>query len=213
MLVLMFAAVQALAGLPVTAAYLDVEVVGQWAQLTRTEVFEVAGQDVEDAQFAVPKPPGSTITGVRIDLGDDVVTSKVVTPREAQDTYKAGLQAGRVAGITVRDEPDHFFVALEELPDGPVRLSVSWTDEARRDHGGLHLDLPIEGEVDPVLSVHLVGPVAIDHVELDATLSPMRGAPGEVFLRGPVDRNHPLTLRWTSSPNEVTGSQSHQAKG
>lgn len=101
-------------------ASMDVKVEGLLAELTLTQSFQNNSTHWVDASYLFPMSEDAAIQGLRIRIGERIITGHIEPRAKAKETFEAAQQAGMVASLVEQQRPNLFTTQVSNIAPGEL---------------------------------------------------------------------------------------------
>jgi Ca-activated chloride channel homolog len=120
------------------------EITGFLARVVVTQQFENPFPDKIEAVYSFPLPQAAAVDDMTIVVGDHTVKGKIMRREEAEATYDAAREKGRVAAILKQQRPNVFSQAVANiLPGQRIIVTISYVETLKYDAGSYEWTFPM----------------------------------------------------------------------
>ncbi len=197
--------------LPLKDTEVHVNINGTIAETYVTQTYANEGKNPISATYVFPASTGVTVHGMKMQIGDQVITAKIKEREEAKEEYEQAKSEGKSASLLEQQRPNVFTMNLSNLmPGQTIRLELHYTELVHATDGVYQFVFPTvvgpryatppaEGEEEssgwtatPYLED---GETASGSFRITANLS--TGVP----ITGLSSKSHEIDIAWNSDSN------------
>ncbi|MDV7141198.1 VIT and VWA domain-containing protein [Tropicimonas sp. TH_r6] len=209
--------------LPMLRSDYQIDIAGDLARVTLTQVFENPHGAPMRAEYLFPLNRQAAVHAMEMELGGETIRAQIKRKQEAEADFAVAEQAGKAAALLTQHRPNMFTQTIANLvPGQPVTVRLSYVQPVPRVDGAYELVVPLlvvpryEGPqggstavteadgwelkklpVAQVFGLDLPGEIAPERVGLDLSL---RSALPVISL---TSLTHPLEITETDGTHEV----------
>lgn len=129
---------------PLKHTTVKAEVSGFLSRVTVTQDFENSFTEKIEAVYTFPLPQSAAVDDLTMMIGERVVKGKIMRREEAQATYDAAKQLGKVAALLDQDRPNIFTQAVANImPGQQIRIVISYVETLKYEDGSYEWSFPM----------------------------------------------------------------------
>ena len=114
---------------PLKSTDVSANISGMIAETYVTQTYANEGEEVIHARYVFPTSPGVTVHGMKMEIGNQVITAQVKEKEEARETYEAAKSQGKGASLLEQKRPNVFTMDVANiLPGDTVRIELHYTE-------------------------------------------------------------------------------------
>ena len=181
------------------------QVSGFLSRVTVTQEFENNFPNKIEAVYKFPLPDAAAVDDMTMVIGERVIKGKILRREEAQATYTAAKQEGRIASLLNQEQANIFTQQVANiLPGQNIRITISYVETLQYEDGAYEWSFPM------VVAPRYVAPAPADaNPQTDASPDSPTNAPVET--RGGHDISLEIDLD-AGVPIVAINSQSHETE-
>lgn len=163
------------APMPSLSTDVRAEVIGDWQDVSVTQVFANPHDRVVDARYVFPLPHEAAVYAMTMTVGDERIVAQIDTVEQATATFEAAAQAGNTAALLTQSRPNVFVQRLANIAAGEsVTVEISYSAPVDRVDGAWELALPlvVGPRFDPPGAEPAAQPGQVAGVTTDASVTP-----------------------------------------
>ncbi len=139
---------------PLKHTEVKAQVSGFLSRVTVTQDFENPFQDKIEAVYTFPLPEDAAVDDLTMLIGERVIKGKIMRREEAQATYDAAKQTGKIASLLNQEQANLFTQQLANvLPGQQIRIIISYVETLQYQDGSYEWSFPM-------VAAHRYTPVA-----------------------------------------------------
>ncbi len=129
---------------PLKHTSVKAEVSGFISRVTVTQDFENPFTEKIEALYTFPLPQSAAVDDLTMQIGDRTIKGKVMRKEEAQATYAAAKELGKVAALLDQKRPNVFTQAVANImPGQQVRIVISYVENLTYEDGSYEWSFPM----------------------------------------------------------------------
>lgn len=129
---------------PLKHTSVKAEVSGFLSRVTVTQDFENPFSEKIEAFYTFPLPQSAAVDDLTMHLGDRTIKGTIMRREEAQKTYAAAKQLGKVAVLLDQNRPNLFSQAVANiLPGQQIRVVISYVENLKYEDGFYEWSFPM----------------------------------------------------------------------
>src|SRR5687768_13970304 len=129
---------------PLKHTSVKAEVSGFISRVTVTQDFENPFSNKVEAVYTFPLPQSAAVDDLTMLIGDRTIKGKVMRREDAQATYNAAKQLGKVAALLDQQRPNVFTQAVANiLPGQRIRIVISYVETLKYEEGSYEWVFPM----------------------------------------------------------------------
>jgi len=177
------------------------EVSGFLSRVTVTQEFENNFPNKIEAVYKFPLPDAAAVDDMTMVIGERVVKGKILRREEAQATYTAAKQEGRIASLLNQEQANIFTQQVANiLPGQNIRITISYVETLQYEDGSYEWTFPM-----------VVAPRYVPATDQQTDSSPTSPTNAPVETRGGHDISLEIDLD-AGVPIVAVNSQSHETE-
>lgn len=181
------------------------QVSGFLSRVTVTQEFENNFPNKIEAVYKFPLPEAAAVDDMTMVIGERVIKGKILRREEAQATYNAAKQEGRIASLLNQEQANVFTQQVANiLPGQNIRITISYVETLQYEDGTYEWSFPM-----------VVAPRYVSNAPADANpqtdASPGSPTNAPVETRGGHDISLEIDLD-AGVPIVAINSQSHETE-
>ncbi len=134
--------------LPLESTRADVKIAGVISDVTVTQTYRNDGDRTISARYVFPASTRAAVYGMKMTIGDRIITAKIKERDQAKHEYEEAKAAGKTATLLEEERPNVFTMSVANiLPKDRIQVELKYTE----------LLVPTEGEYELVYPT-TVGP-------------------------------------------------------
>ena len=115
--------------LPLKATSAAVDIVGVIARVKVTQVYRNEGKRALEAIYVFPGSTRAAVHGMKMTIGDRVITARIEERQEARRQYQQALQSGQSASLLEQQRPNVFQMNVANiLPGDEIRVELIYSE-------------------------------------------------------------------------------------
>jgi Ca-activated chloride channel family protein len=115
--------------LPLKATRAEVDIVGVIARVKVTQVYRNEGKRPLEAIYIFPGSTRAAVHGMKMTIGDRVITARIEERQQARRQYEEARQAGRTASLLEQQRPNVFQMNVANiLPGDEIKVELVYTE-------------------------------------------------------------------------------------
>ena len=129
---------------PLKHTTVKAEVSGFLSRVTVTQDFENPFTEKIEAIYNFPLPQSAAVDDLTMLIGDRLIKGKIMRREEAQATYSAAKQLGKVAALLDQQRPNVFTQAVANImPGQQIRIVISYVETLSYEDGSYEWSFPM----------------------------------------------------------------------
>lgn len=129
---------------PLKHTSVKAEVSGFLSRVTVTQDFENPFTDKIEAFYTFPLPQAAAVDDLTMIIGDRTVKGKIMRREEAQASYAAAKQLGKVAALLDQQRPNIFTQSVANImPGQQIRIVISYVETLKYEDGSYEWSFPM----------------------------------------------------------------------
>lgn len=196
---------------PLKDTEVTVNINGTIAETYVTQTYTNEGRNPISATYVFPASTGTTVHGMKMQIGDQVITAKIKEKEEAKTEYEQAKSEGKNASLLEQQRPNVFTMNLSNLmPGQTIRLELHYTELIHATDGIYQFAFPTvvgpryatppaEGEEDS--SEWTATPYLEDSETASGTYSINVNLSTGVPITGLSSKSHDIDIAWNSDSN------------
>jgi Ca-activated chloride channel homolog len=129
---------------PLKHTSVKAEVSGFISRVTVTQDFENPFTEKIEAVYTFPLPQSAAVDDLTMQIGDRTIKGKVMRKEEAQATYAAAKELGKVAALLDQKRPNIFTQAVANIvPGQQIRIVISYVENLTYEDGAYEWSFPM----------------------------------------------------------------------
>jgi len=180
---------------PLVATDADVDIAGDVARVTLTQVYRNLDPDPIEVVYVFPGSTRAAVTGLVMTVGDRVIVARIHERQEARQVYEEAKDAGKTATLLEMNRPNELRMSVANIQPGEaIQVEVEYVERLRSDDGEYELVLPgpvaprFDGEATPVsAAAHADVPYLPPTLRGGMPWGPTRGISVELQAPVPLD--------------------------
>ncbi|HET7112413.1 MAG TPA: VIT domain-containing protein, partial [Pyrinomonadaceae bacterium] len=129
---------------PLKHTTVKAEVSGFISRVTVTQDFENPFTDKIEAVYTFPLPASAAVDDLTMQIGNRTIKGKIMRREEAQQTYAAAKQLGKVAALLDQQRPNIFTQAVANImPGQQIRVIISYVENLKYEEGSYEWSFPL----------------------------------------------------------------------
>jgi Ca-activated chloride channel family protein len=119
----------ALDGLPLLGTKVDVAISGVIADVTVTQSYQNRGKRPIHAKYVFPASTRAAVHGMKMTIGDRVVTAKIKERGQAKREFEHAKESGKSASLLEEDRPNVFTMSVANiLPGDHIDVTLNYAE-------------------------------------------------------------------------------------
>jgi Ca-activated chloride channel family protein len=115
--------------LPLKSTNADVKINGVIADVTVTQTYENSGARPINAKYVFPASTRASVHGMKMFIGDHVITAKIKEKEKAKQTFEKAKSEGKRASLLEQQRPNVFSMDVANImPGDRVDIELSYTE-------------------------------------------------------------------------------------
>ncbi len=115
--------------LPLKATSAKVDIAGVIARVRVTQVYRNEGKHALEAIYVFPGSTRAAVHGMKMTIGDRVITARIEERQEARRQYQQALQSGQSASLLEQQRPNVFQMNVANiLPGDEIRVELVYSE-------------------------------------------------------------------------------------
>ncbi|MEN3329119.1 MAG: Ca-activated chloride channel, partial [Acidobacteriota bacterium] len=177
------------------------QVSGFLSRVTVTQEFQNNFPNKIEAVYKFPLPDAAAVDDMTMVIGERVIKGKILRREEAQATYNAAKQEGRIASLLNQEQANIFTQQVANiLPGQNIRITISYVETLQYEDGTYEWTFPM-----------VVAPRYIPATDQQTDASPNSPTNAPVETRGGHDISLEIDLD-AGVPIVAVNSQSHETE-
>ncbi|HEY2963350.1 MAG TPA: VIT domain-containing protein [Pyrinomonadaceae bacterium] len=129
---------------PLKHTEVKADISGFLSRVTVTQEFTNPFPDKIEAVYTFPLPQAAAVDDMTMLIGDRIVKGKIMRREEAQATYAAAKQMGKVASLLDQERPNIFTQAVANImPGQEIRITISYVETLQYEDGVYEWSFPM----------------------------------------------------------------------
>ncbi len=129
---------------PLKHTSVKAEVSGSLSRVTVTQDFENPFNEKIEAFYTFPLPQSAAVDDLTMLIGDRTVKGTIMRREDAQKTYAAAKQLGKIAVLLDQNRPNLFTQAVANiLPGQQIRIIISYVETLKYEDGSYEWSFPM----------------------------------------------------------------------
>ena len=129
---------------PLKHTEVKAQVSGFLSRVTVTQDFENPFQDKIEAVYTFPLPEAAAVDDLTMLIGERVIKGKIMRREEAQATYDAAKQTGKITSVLDQDPTNLFTQQVANiLPGQQIRIIISYVETLQYQDGSYEWSFPM----------------------------------------------------------------------
>lgn len=117
---------------------------GDLATVTVVQTFANPTMAPLNATYLFPLNKDAAVHAMRMEVGDEIVTARIMKKEEAEQTFETAKSEGKAAALLVQHRPNMFTQDIANLMPGlPVKVTLEYTQAVPRTDGAYELVVPL----------------------------------------------------------------------
>ena len=130
--------------LPLLRSDYDIDIQGDLATVTLTQVYENPYRDPMTAEYLFPLNQKAAVYGMSMEIGDETVRAVIKKKAAAEETFENAKSEGKAAALLTQHRPNMFTQRIANLMPGvPVTVRLSYVQPVPRIDGAYELVVPL----------------------------------------------------------------------
>ncbi|TNF26304.1 MAG: VWA domain-containing protein [Deltaproteobacteria bacterium] len=188
------------AATPLVATNADVDISGDVAHVTLTQLYSNLEADPIEVVYVFPGSTRAAVTGLTMTVGDREIVARIHERQEAREVYEEAKDAGKTATLLEMTRPNELRMSVANiLPGESIQVEVEYVERLRSDDGVYELVLPgpvaprYDGEAAPDAASEAGAPTvreprtAIPYVRPGTPWGPIQGISVDLQAAVPID--------------------------
>ncbi len=114
---------------PLKETNVSVNINGIFAETFVTQTYSNEGQDPINATYVFPASSRVTIHGMKMEIGDEIITAKIKEKEEARHDYEPAKSEGKSASLLEQQRPNVFTMDVANvMPGDIIRIELHYTE-------------------------------------------------------------------------------------
>ena len=114
---------------PLKETNVSVNINGIFAETFVTQTYSNEGQDPINATYVFPASSRVTIHGMKMEIGDEIITAKIKEKEEARHDYEQAKSEGKSASLLEQQRPNVFTMDVANvMPGDIIRIELHYTE-------------------------------------------------------------------------------------
>ncbi|RPJ70137.1 MAG: VWA domain-containing protein [Acidobacteria bacterium] len=115
--------------LPLKATAASVDIVGVIARVKVTQVYRNEGRNALEAIYIFPASTRAAVHGMKMTIGERVITARIEERQEARRQYQQALQGGQSASLLEQQRPNVFQMNVANiLPGDEIKVELVYSE-------------------------------------------------------------------------------------
>lgn len=115
--------------LPLKATAATVDIAGVIARVTVTQIYRNEGKHALEAIYVFPGSTRAAVHGMRMTIGDRVITARIEERQEARRQYQQARESGQSASLLEQQRPNVFQMNVANiLPGDEIRVELIYSE-------------------------------------------------------------------------------------
>jgi len=115
--------------LPLKATAASVDIVGVIARVKVTQVYRNEGRHALEALYIFPASTRAAVHGMKMTIGERVITARIEERQEARRQYQQALQSGQSASLLEQQRPNVFQMNVANiLPGDEIKVELVYSE-------------------------------------------------------------------------------------
>ncbi|HEX4339461.1 MAG TPA: VIT and VWA domain-containing protein [Polyangiaceae bacterium] len=116
-------------GMPLLGTKVDVAISGVVADVTVTQSYQNRGKRPIHAKYVFPASTRAAVHGMKMTIGDRVVTAKIKEREQAKREYEHAKESGKSASLLEEDRPNVFTMSVANiLPGDHIDVTLNYAE-------------------------------------------------------------------------------------
>lgn len=129
---------------PLLEQQVDITISGMVAQTLLRQRFANTSDQWLEAVYVFPLPDESSVTQMRMRVGERRIIGRIKEKQEARKTYLRARQEGRKTSLLAQKRPNIFTMAVANIPPaGEIEIEIGYLDTVRLDNGTFSYRFPM----------------------------------------------------------------------
>jgi Ca-activated chloride channel homolog len=129
---------------PLKHTTVKAEVSGFMSRVTVTQDFENPFTDKIEAVYTFPLPQSAAVDDLTMQIGERIIKGKIMRREEAQATYTAAKELGKVAALLDQERPNIFTQGVANImPGQQIRIVISYVETLQYEDGSYEWSFPM----------------------------------------------------------------------
>ena len=114
---------------PLKETNVSVNINGIFAETFVTQTYSNEGQEPINATYVFPASSSVTIHGMKMEIGDEIITAKIKEKEEARHDYEQAKSEGKSASLLEQQRPNVFTMDVANvMPGDIIRIELHYTE-------------------------------------------------------------------------------------
>lgn len=114
---------------PLKETNVSVHINGVFAETFVTQTYSNEGQEPINAAYVFPASSKVTIHGMKMEIGDEIITAKIKEKEEARHDYEQAKSEGKSASLLEQQRPNVFTMDVANvMPGDIIRIELHYTE-------------------------------------------------------------------------------------
>ena len=114
---------------PLKETNVSVNINGIFAETFVTQTYSNEGQEPINATYVFPASSRVTIHGMKMEIGDEIITAKIKEKEEARHDYEQAKSEGKSASLLEQQRPNVFTMDVANvMPGDIIRIELHYTE-------------------------------------------------------------------------------------
>ena len=114
---------------PLKETNVSVNINGIFAETFVTQTYSNEGQEPTNATYVFPASSRVTIHGMKMEIGDEIITAKIKEKEEARHDYEQAKSEGKSASLLEQQRPNVFTMDVANvMPGDIIRIELHYTE-------------------------------------------------------------------------------------
>lgn len=114
---------------PLKETKVSVNINGIFAETFVTQTYSNEGQEPINATYVFPASSRVTIHGMKMEIGDEIITAKIKEKEEARHDYEQAKSEGKSASLLEQQRPNVFTMDVANvMPGDIIRIELHYTE-------------------------------------------------------------------------------------
>lgn len=114
---------------PLKSTHVSANINGMIAETYVTQTYTNEGDTAINARYVFPTSSGVTVHGMKMEIGNQIITAQVKEKEEARETYETAKSQGKSASLLEQKRPNVFTMDVANiLPGDTVRIELHYTE-------------------------------------------------------------------------------------
>ena len=115
--------------LPLKSTFVEVNISGVIADVRVTQVYKNEGKSPLEAIYVFPASTRAAVYGMKMTIGERVITAKIAERQDARRQYEEARQAGKSASLLAQQRPNVFQMNVANiLPSDVIKVELRYTE-------------------------------------------------------------------------------------